>query len=620
MTPLIRALRYELRSLQKQTWPSYTVPGLWVGNVAPVTFPNAASYLLHQLQVIDQEERARRHRKWCLRKALAYNGMVRHITSYDHGAGTQESGWQTKGTFLKLAALLPYLVRMDVDTLVLLPITEIGETGKKGTLGSVYAVKHPWHLDPNLTEPNVPLPLEDQARIMVEACHALGIRVIVETVLRTASTDSAIVPTHPEWFYWIDEEKLVQQGGGFHAPSFTTDELTVIENKVANHDYNGLPEPPASFRELFTSPPIRTESDDQGWKGIASKQRIVRIPGAFADWPPNDEQPAWKDVTYYRLHDHPQYRYMAYNTVRMYERALDSEDYRSQPLWNTIASFIPFYIRMLNTDGAMIDMGHALPDELRRMVMREARATNADFVLLEENFDDGCSQTSTEYDAAIGNLPLIATSVEQLRECIRHRASTGVHRLIFGTPESHNTPRALSKWGTDEAVAAVWTVLRVLPGTIGFVHSGIELLETTPVNTGLGYTANEAAEYPAERLPLFSDVPMNWDAPSAVLSAIARTSHILNGSGFWEIAAENDALIVLDTPPECIAFLRIPHDGRQGLLCVANLSNTSVRTRLSIPPDSGVMFLAPNPRVKRAGSNIDVEMLAWTVELVFTLH
>ena len=59
--------------------------------------------------------------------------------------------------------------------------------------------------------------------------------------------------------------------------------------------------------------------DDGRWVGVLDDGTRVRIPGAFADWPPDDNQPPWTDVTYLRMYDHPDFNYMAYNTIRMYD-------------------------------------------------------------------------------------------------------------------------------------------------------------------------------------------------------------------------------------------------------------------------------------------------------------
>ncbi|RPI68550.1 MAG: alpha-amylase, partial [Ignavibacteriae bacterium] len=442
MTPLIRSLRHLLTQQLSDSWHPYTVPGAWLGGKEPITFPSAASYLLHQLDIIEAEERRRRHRSWSLDHAVVYNAMVRHVTSYDHGPGVQTDGWRNTGTFLKMIGLIPYLMRLGIDTLVLMPINEVGMQGKKGTLGSPYAVRHPLHIEQTLAEPSVGMSVEDQARVMVECLHAAGIKVVLETVLRTASIDSELVPLHPEWFYWIDEEKLAELQGGFQAPHFTSEQLADMKDKVQRGDLRSLPEPSVAYQELFAAPPRRVERDHEGWKGIGPKGTILRIPGAFADWPADDPQPAWSDVTYLRMHDHPHYRYMAYNTVRMYERELDTDEYRTHPLWNTIAAVIPYYVRNLNIDGAMIDMGHALPRDLRRKVMKEARAAKSGLLLFEENFSLTSASKEAGYDAAIGYLPLEASDPAKLSSFVSRVANDDIPTRFFATPESHNTKRA----------------------------------------------------------------------------------------------------------------------------------------------------------------------------------
>ena len=57
-----------------------------------------------------------------------------------------------------------------------------------------------------LADPLVDLDVDVQFRALVEACHALGMRVICEFVFRTASRDADFIAEHPDWFYWIKRE------------------------------------------------------------------------------------------------------------------------------------------------------------------------------------------------------------------------------------------------------------------------------------------------------------------------------------------------------------------------------------------------------------------------------
>ncbi len=130
-------------------------------------------------------------------------------TAFDHNGDDQISpmpnsdGWRETGTLLKSMALLPYIREMGFNTVHLLPITAIGRDGRKGTLGSPYAIRNPYLLDENSAEPALGLTAEQLFRGSVEAAHRLGMRVVIEFVLRTAAKDSDWVPEHPEWFYWI---------------------------------------------------------------------------------------------------------------------------------------------------------------------------------------------------------------------------------------------------------------------------------------------------------------------------------------------------------------------------------------------------------------------------------
>lgn len=607
MTPLIRRLQSTLQGYTSGPWHSYTVPGLWVGANEPVTFPSAAAYLLHQLSVVDQLERRRRHTSWNISKALAYNCSVRHVTSYDHGKGVKGDGWRTTGTFLKLIGLLPYLDSLGVNTIVLMPVTEIGVVGRKGTLGSPYAVKHPLHLDPNLAEPVVPMSIEDQARVLVEACHALGMKVILETVLRTASIDSDLVEHHPEWFYWVDSDRLSENNATFSAPSFSDEQLSVMKEKVDSGTFAELPEPTDEYQELFARQPFKVQREADGWHGLGPKKRRLNIPGAFADWPADDPQPAWSDVTYLRLHDHPHYRYMAYNTVRMYERSLDTDEYRAFPLWNTIAAIIPYYVRSLNIDGAMIDMGHALPRSLRKRVINEAKASKPGFILLEENFKIEQESAYSGYDAAIGYLPFDAHDLERLERFINRVARREIPIRFFATPESHNTPRALMRMDNPSVVAHTWLLLQLLPNSFGFIHSGIELAERTPVNTGLQFTEEELQQWSAEKLPLFSDVPLNWDAGVETSRLFRLLYSTMKRTATFREMSPDDTIDVLEGVEGALGFWRHVAGTRNGLLVVHGTSNES--TELTIPLPKAISFVAP-----QEGVDLQDDVVLVTVE------
>ena len=106
-------------------------------------------------------------------EAVVYNIFPRFFSAYDHdqdGIIGQEqnditinkSGIRETGTFLKTIALLPYLKSLGINTIHLLPITKIGIEGRKGDLGSPYAIKNPYEIDPLLADPVINLDIKTQ--------------------------------------------------------------------------------------------------------------------------------------------------------------------------------------------------------------------------------------------------------------------------------------------------------------------------------------------------------------------------------------------------------------------------------------------------------------------------
>lgn len=134
--------------------------------------------------------------------SVIYSILPRMFTAWRHDDKLQN------GTFLKAMSLLPYLKKMNVDIIYLLPVFEHSNSYKKGELGSPYSIKNIYNLDRNLHDDllgeNDNSMIEAEFKAFVEACHLLGMKVMVDFVFRTVARDSDLIIAHPEWFYWID--------------------------------------------------------------------------------------------------------------------------------------------------------------------------------------------------------------------------------------------------------------------------------------------------------------------------------------------------------------------------------------------------------------------------------
>jgi glycosidase len=98
-----------------------------------------------------------------------------------------------EGTFRAAERELPRLKALNVDILWLMPVHEIGRLNRKGTLGSPYAVRDYYSVNPEFGT------LAD-LKHFVAAAHALGLHVILDWVANHTAWDNNLVALHPEWY------------------------------------------------------------------------------------------------------------------------------------------------------------------------------------------------------------------------------------------------------------------------------------------------------------------------------------------------------------------------------------------------------------------------------------
>lgn len=540
---------------------TYFVPTLWsyIGeepsqniyneNVNPYTF-----FIRHIEKIMSYPE-SLKNTPCNIESAYIYNIFPRLTLAFDHNQDGEIGGLpgditlnqykiRETGTFLKCIALLGHCKRLKTNIIHLLPVTSIGKDGNKGELGSPYAIKNPYKLDEHLKDTLIEDDVETQFKAFIEAAHLLGIKVIAEFVFRTASKDADWVKENPEWFYWIDENVSNRLAGDateeylkktYGPPYFDKQTLEIITQKVKNGDLTDLPAPGDFYKDIFMLPPKKEKifMNSQGqYRGISinaknGSEMITKIPGAFADWPPDDIQPPWSDVTYLRMYndkdpEKPEYNYIAYNTIRMYDENLAKDENENTPLWKKIEGIIPHWSKEFGIDGVMVDMGHAIPVKLMQAIINTARKNNPDFIFLSENFTINSRSLEEGYNAVMGYAWSVWHKENGIKDFLRHVGEEGVPISYFATPENHNTPRAADRFGKKEYSKLAYLLSCFIPHGIPFIHAGFELGETRPVNTGLDFTPEEQKKY--SELPLFDKGSLNWEVQRETVDFVIKVS------------------------------------------------------------------------------------------------
>ncbi|HET7399003.1 MAG TPA: alpha-amylase family glycosyl hydrolase [Intrasporangium sp.] len=120
---------------------------------------------------------------------LTHPEWSKHATIYQ----INQRHFTPEGTFRAAEAHLPRLRDLGVDILWLMPVNPIGEQNRKGVLGSQYAVKDYFAVNPEFGD------LED-LRHFVAAAHEHGLHVILDWVANHTAWDNVLVTEHPEWY------------------------------------------------------------------------------------------------------------------------------------------------------------------------------------------------------------------------------------------------------------------------------------------------------------------------------------------------------------------------------------------------------------------------------------
>jgi len=137
-------------------------------------------------------------------RAKPVKSTVRHAP-WSEGAVIYELNtrqFTPEGTFKAIIPRLKDLRKMGVDIVWLMPVHPIGEKNRKGKLGSPYAVKDYYAVNPEFGT-------SEDFKELVKAVHGEGMRIIIDIVANHTAWDNPLIEKHPEWYRKDSKGKIV---------------------------------------------------------------------------------------------------------------------------------------------------------------------------------------------------------------------------------------------------------------------------------------------------------------------------------------------------------------------------------------------------------------------------
>lgn len=111
-----------------------------------------------------------------------------------------------RGTLQAVREDLPRLQGLGVDIIQLLPVHPIGIKGRKGTMGSPYAIRDYRAISPDLGT-------LDDLKSLFEDAHRLGMKVIMDMVFNHTARDAIYLENHEDWYYHDPKGRLANKVG-----------------------------------------------------------------------------------------------------------------------------------------------------------------------------------------------------------------------------------------------------------------------------------------------------------------------------------------------------------------------------------------------------------------------
>ena len=462
-----------------------------------------------------------------IKHSRIYCAMPRYTMAWD----TKGDGSISNGTLVRMLALLPILKKMQVNVLYLLPITEYSTRNQKGDMGSPFAIKDFYKLDPNLHDEIIDgmndFSLDDEFHILVEAAHLIGIRIVIDFIPRVTARDSNLILEHPDWFYWIDKDyekdfKTPEIPGLDFFEECTVDNIEKVyrAESTKKHLTHFRKAPNLLNTAKWEEVVERIHETGENALALIEKEFGITTPPAHSDWI-NDVQPIWTDITFWKLYmdnnpwaskylskDQPDY--VMFDTIKTNKFPAKEPN---QQLWDLFEDVLKYYATEFKLDGFRFDIGHTLPPALLQRLFATVREYVKNPIFISEDLFNRNHESArkTGYNIMLGSSwnEVSHISKETYENFILELKDMNI--MAYACAETHDTPRIVTRKGGKKLSRSLAIVNNFLPNGAHFMLAGYEINESQPMNCGLADNTNGA---PIKKA-FFNEMIMDWDSDDA---------------------------------------------------------------------------------------------------------
>jgi|GEM_PF-100762 len=566
------------------------IPALWnTCGYGPVLDEKGAEVLVHPYDFCGQmfehifslSKRYPFKEQTCFRDSVIYSSLVRYTTTWDY----DHDGQLESGTLFRLILLLPLLKKIGVNILYLLPVTRYSKLNLKGDTGSPYAIQTFFDLDPHLHDRLLDgmneFTLDDEMAALVEACHRVDVKVVIDFIPRVTARNADFIAEHPDWVYWMKLEAF----DGFCPPKIpelgffeecTPDKLeTVYKSKETPVFLAKFSQPPNVVNpELWEKLKQRSAQTGEELLTLVEREMKITTSPAHSDWI-NDVQPIWTDITFLRLYKDfaPQVRpflkpdqapYVLFDTIKCNYYPGEEPNHE---LWGVLEQAIRFNLERYGIDGFRVDIGHTVPVPLLAKLFQIVKETRPGSILISEDLfnRNHAKAAKTGYDIMLGSGWNIMTDIskENLTSYLKELPDLSIH--VFACAETADTPRITSRGGVSLA-RMIGVFNNFLPNGIPYITTGFEVNEVQPLNCGLADNTN-AADIPKA---FFNTMKIDWTNSTRMISLLRRLNEFKRSRSSL-IKPQN--FFVRDVAGDVVAYGY--REGGDALLALFNLNQQS---------------------------------------------